>query len=464
MDSEQKTSKDLWFIHGKYYDLTPFIPTHPGGETILKMSKGLEDATPLMESYHAFANREYIYKTMENYLIDYVPSDAETRTKTETHYTFEQNGFYMTLTRKVRAHFGAHKDNESVTKNIKANKWWAFKVFTFTFLFLVCFSIGFLIPQIKNRIVRSIFATFAGSLLIMVGFNAMHDASHYAIGVRNSWENTLTLRLWNSVAMWDSAKWLYHHTVRHHSFTGDIHLDPDVVHAKPVIRKHLAEKPEEYIYFYTSKFMPDSILRNPITYMAHTFGYAAMLNFGQLVAYNFVWPVAGELWLLPLEKTKHMFQKYWWEYAISLFILGSLLYRMDIFPTFGFLIAASFSYGMCILADHDTYESAIENHMTGGSVDWGEIQVRHSADFAAAGMFSRLFGEVFGGINAQIGHHLYPSVNHVYLAELIPIIKETCQEFNIPYASHDTLLEALLSVSETLHATMGRGYERKKHE
>jgi cytochrome b involved in lipid metabolism len=36
----QKTSEELWFIHGEFYDLAPFFPNHPGGATILGLAKG----------------------------------------------------------------------------------------------------------------------------------------------------------------------------------------------------------------------------------------------------------------------------------------------------------------------------------------------------------------------------------------------------------------------------------------
>ena len=85
-----------------------------------------------------------------------------------------------------------------------------------------------------------------------------------------------------------------------------------------------------------------------------------------------------------------------------------------------------------------------------GEADWGEIQVRHASDFASSGFQSALFTELFGSINVQIGHHLFPSVNHVRLPELKPIIQQTCAEFNVPYASHDTLFQALVSVSKMI--------------
>ena len=45
-----------WYIHGKAYDLAPFISTHPGGEHALLLARG-RDGTSLFESYHPFSQK-----------------------------------------------------------------------------------------------------------------------------------------------------------------------------------------------------------------------------------------------------------------------------------------------------------------------------------------------------------------------------------------------------------------------
>lgn len=442
----EKLSTELWFIHGKYYDLSEFAAKHPGGTTILEMTMGLEDATPAMESYHAMANRDYIKRTMQQYQVAYVPADAAVRSRTQIKYLFDQNGFYMELSRRVRKHFGANSDAESVTAKVKINAWWKFKVAVLFTMYVVSFALSFFLSGLVREEHKYALAALAGSSLIMVGFNVMHDASHFALGVRNSWINSTALRAWNSLALWDSGKWLYHHTVRHHSFTGDSKLDPDVVHARPIVRKHVDEATNSYmIHFAPLEY------RATTTYtVISTFMYALMLNYGQLFAYNVVWPVFGIMWELPLDKAQNKFAKYWWEYALSAMVVGAQFYRADWGVSLAYFTAASFSYGMCILADHDTFESAVENHVDEGEMDWGEVQTRHASDFASKGMYGQVFSELFGSINAQIAHHLFPSVNHVHLFSLVPIIRQCCDEYKIPYANHDSLTGALFSVSKTL--------------
>jgi fatty acid desaturase len=389
----------------------------------------------------------YITKTMAKYEIDYNPLDASTRVSTQIKYLFEENGFYKTLTRRVRAHFGAKSDAESVTKNVKTNWWWNLKVGALSLVLVASFLAAFFLPGLPVAATRAMGAV-AGSSLIMVGFTAMHDASHFALGARDSWKNKFALRVWNSLALWDSGKWLYHHMIRHHSFTGDVNLDPDVIHSRPLVRKHLDADPNQYVGWMNRSLLATTDVYSWIT----TFVYAAILNNAQMFLYNVVWNGTGELWNMPLEKTA--FRKFWWEYALSLGVLAAHVFKGDFYTSLAYFTAASISYGMCILADHDTFESAIENHVDLGEKDWGEIQVRHAADFASNdSLASTLFGELFGSINAQIGHHLYPSVNHVYLKELVPLIRQACEEFDIPYASHGTLLSALLSVSKNFKET-----------
>jgi linoleoyl-CoA desaturase len=157
---------------------------------------------------------------------------------------------------------------------------------------------------------------------------------------------------------------------------------------------------------------------------------------------------------MAIEPTKGVFTKYWWETALSLFMLGAHAYKADPFVSFAFMTGANLTYAVCIVPDHDTYDSAIDNHVSGGRIDWGEIQVRHASDFGGQGFFGRCFTEMFGSINVQIAHHLYPSVNHIYLPEIAPIIQKTCAEYKIPYAQQSSIPVAIWSFIKTVHRCM----------
>ena len=56
----------------------------------------------------------------------------------------------------------------------------------------------------------------------------------------------------------------------------------------------------------------------------------------------------------------------------------------------------------------------------GDTPDWGELQVRNSANFATA---SSLVCALYGGINFQIEHHLFPTLCHVRYKSIQPIVR-----------------------------------------
>ncbi|XP_073297717.1 cytochrome b5-like isoform X1 [Primulina huaijiensis] len=70
-DEVEKHNKleDCWLIvHGKVYDVSPFIVEHPGGEEVMLSSTG-KDAT---SDYEDIGHSEYAKDLMKNYVIGQV--------------------------------------------------------------------------------------------------------------------------------------------------------------------------------------------------------------------------------------------------------------------------------------------------------------------------------------------------------------------------------------------------------
>jgi linoleoyl-CoA desaturase len=74
--------------------------------------------------------------------------------------------------------------------------------------------------------------------------------------------------------------------------------------------------------------------------------------------------------------------------------------------------------------------------------DWAAHQMRTTSDFATG---YPVINFLFGGLNFQVEHHLFPKVCHVHYTKLAPIVKETAEEFGLPYHSHKTFLGAIRS-------------------
>jgi linoleoyl-CoA desaturase len=63
-----------------------------------------------------------------------------------------------------------------------------------------------------------------------------------------------------------------------------------------------------------------------------------------------------------------------------------------------------------------------------------------TADYATN---NRLVSWLVGGLNHHIVHHLCPFVCHTHYAPLTQIVKETAEEFSVPYRQHPTMTKAI---------------------
>mmetsp|Transcript_5800 Transcript_5800/g.10389 ORF Transcript_5800/g.10389 Transcript_5800/m.10389 type:complete len:506 (+) Transcript_5800:139-1656(+) len=449
------TEKHLHYLHGKTYDLREFYESHPGGPEVLKMTAGLLDATPLFESYHAFADRDGIMKRLEKYKVKssiQVPQPL---------YGFEKGGFYDTVTRRVREHFGAKSKNmdHSLTKNIKPNAeaWVISGLQVFFNLAFYALAFFFHLPTSAAMVC----AFLAGFFQIGWGFTAMHDSSHFGLGARNHWLNETILRGWCSYSLWNGRVWMAHHFMRHHSFTGHATLDPDLVHALPMIRKH-----------------PDTSKRGDnglFIALGDTFGMpgwtaacAMLYSFlpgmwvGQVKGYA-VYIMGGKLhhnlWGLQPYSELSGYSPKWWETAIYFGQIAVQIQRYNPWVTLSYVLALNIFYAMCIVADHDLLESAVTNHVDitdpahdDKVEDWGAVQVRNTTNFVNDRY--DLFASFMGSINYQIEHHLFPGISHVHLPHIAPIVQQTCKEFKVPYVTYPSLIDAWYSFVLAVRAVM----------
>lgn len=84
----------LWRIQNTIYDLTDFIDKHPGGPSWLRMTKG-HDITEAFMTHHFAMDK--VEPFMKKYRV------KETNRPRNVKLTFHEDGFYMTLKRKIAA-------------------------------------------------------------------------------------------------------------------------------------------------------------------------------------------------------------------------------------------------------------------------------------------------------------------------------------------------------------------------
>ena len=84
--------------------------------------------------------------------------------------------------------------------------------------------------------------------------------------------------------------------------------------------------------------------------------------------------------------------------------------------------------------------------------DWATHQLKTTLDFAQK---SWLFSWFVGGLNFQVEHHLFPNICHIHYKKIAPLIKQTAEEFNLPYYTKKTFVGAVAGHAKLLYA-LGR--------
>lgn len=421
-----QSDDNLWKIHGRQYDLTPFLRSHPGGTQVLISVRGEDDLTAIFESNHAFADRARIERIMSKFYV----GDCEPTT-----FAAPDGGFYNTVRARVRAalpHGGR-----------VATRWWCVKTALLTAAWALSACLAFFgaapfhllgggsghdaAPALSLG-ARCVAALVAGHLFISVGFVVMHDASHSAISATPHWNTNLSW-LWNAIACWDHRLWHKHHVFRHHSFTGDLTRDPDAIHLTPFLRKHAADRKRPLPL---SRRLPWAMTVLFVNLLPGMF-------LGQAISYARWWQ-RGRLWRMQALRGADVD---WAACVIRTMMV--LLYLRHPLIAITYLLSKNCTYAVCILPDHDTEETRVAAETL--STDWGEEQVRNSANFATS---NPLVGALYGGINFQIEHHLFPTLCHVHYTTIQPIVRKTCHEFGIPYVDHPTVGSAYVSALKAI--------------
>ena len=401
----------MWLIHGKMYDLDAFMKHHPGGSLILESTRG-EDATAAFESYHAMCDINKIRRIMEKYEV------VNDKTISPTPFRFAVGEFYDVLRDQVADHFKYRGISHH------ANWVWVLKSIIQSGLFFISFIL-FCFGSEYSVFTRSLIAVFSSHMMLQVVFGVMHDSSHHAIST-NPYVNELAASIWNTIALWDNRIWYKHHCFRHHSFVGT-HDDPDTIHFKPFLLKSSSENPSRYMLYST------------YVYFAFILNIFPGIWFGQMLAY--VRGIKnGGMWRFRLARRPTD----WFEITLRTTTVYCLLCsaRTHIIIPILFAISANFWYSVCIIPDHDTFETEQNLVKDISNTDWGEVQVRNSGNFSTDNPYTV---NLFGGINYQIEHHLFPTICHIHLPEVAKIVRTACAKYNIPYVSHPTIASAYLS-------------------
>ncbi|HTF06393.1 MAG TPA: acyl-CoA desaturase [Bacteroidia bacterium] len=273
-----------------------------------------------------------------------------------------------------------------------------------------------------------------------IGLCIMHDANHGSYS-KNKRINTLLSYSLNFVGGHNN-NWQMQHNHLHHTYTNIEGHDEDIAPVG-VLRfsPHAPLKKIHRFQFIYAWFF----------YCLMSFMWVTTKDFNQLNRYNKM----GLLKQRGLNYNKELFiiiasKIFYYAYIVA---LPLIFFKCAwwIIPI-GFMIK-QFTSGLilaCIFQPAHVVEATTfpmpdpTGHM---ETDWSIHQLFTTANFAPK---NRILSWFVGGLNYQVEHHLFPAISHVHYRKIAPIVKQTAQEFDLPYHSEPHFVGALWSHTKML--------------
>mmetsp|Transcript_27228 Transcript_27228/g.52471 ORF Transcript_27228/g.52471 Transcript_27228/m.52471 type:complete len:431 (+) Transcript_27228:62-1354(+) len=377
--------KPLWIIHGHAFDLTDWIPRHPGGSLILLQVQGT-DCTALFESYHALTKKP-VNEMLKKY---YIRDAFSVEMDASCMFNWEAMPKYKKIQEQVQCYF----------KNTSSKApWWVMLWYAIWLVVLMCSCYYWATYGCKWASI-----VFGLSMWYTSG-DMLHTGSHY--GICKDVRLNIFLAYAFGVFHHIPSAWVRQHVMGHHAYT-NTKYDPDLKHH----------------YDWGWRNSPQD---QPLA--MHT---QWKLRYPMLTLLTGVGPAIGETisWLTNKPDIYGKSNILWWEHGL---ILSQWLFYVAIF------VLAVCYHGACIglmpLAIHGTIYSLVTQptHINTESFtdedqsrEWAVHQFQASrGDYSQSSLFLT-FATV--GLNLQSVHHLFPNVHWCHYPALYPIVCEAMGE------------------------------------
>lgn len=406
---------DVLSVDGVYYDTEKLAQMHPGGPMMVRMCNGRE-CTALFYTYHRrrFPHDHYTHLRVPESAV-HPGSLIEQREQPNYDHYLEVCALVQPIIAETRGFA----------------PWYYF----LKAAFWLALMLGLDVYSAFHR--RPYWLTVVQSLaMAMVGLNVQHDANHGALSA--DWRVNRLFGLSQDLLGGSSISWIINHDLIHHVYTNepsrDGDLDIPLLRLHSSIPKHLAHCLQQfYVFVLEAVFGPVHVLT------------------------NIVFLLKGP------SHQQRLFRDQW---NLSLCMMLIVPFR----EYCNFAHATSFSDGLCnamlqymlggfylaffFLISHN-FDGAKKVGTSDGK-DFVACQAETSCNFGGW-----WWGQINGGLNFQIEHHLFPRVHHGYYAYIAPVVRQFCAKHNIMYVHYDTIQENVKSTFDHMEK-YGRGLEGGK--
>ena len=262
---------------------------------------------------------------------------------------------------------------------------------------------------------------FMGVMILLTAFNISHDAAHL-VAVKSKWWNKLLFQCSFNLQGNNAYVWGKNHNESHHLYTNIEESDIDVVN-NPLVRTSI-KQPQKWFYRFQHFYVP-------FLYMFYSLNWFFMREGLMLLGYSSrtisVKIPINELFKLIFFKGVYI----GFMLVIPMILMPfSFYYVLLAFILNHFLVSLIFTGVLAVSHLSDRVEHPFPDKSGVINMSWAKLQLKTSIDYNPD---SLLLNWILGGFNAHTLHHLLPEVSHVHYLKLLPILRETCEEFGLEY-------------------------------
>eukprot|EP00163_Fabomonas_tropica_P027812 TRINITY_DN546_c0_g1_i1.p1 TRINITY_DN546_c0_g1~~TRINITY_DN546_c0_g1_i1.p1 ORF type:complete len:441 (-),score=139.52 TRINITY_DN546_c0_g1_i1:1373-2695(-) len=395
-DAVTEKDRTILFLNGQWYDVTSWVPYHPGGPLIKNYH--LQDATAIFEAMHS---EETIGK-LKTQFKPMLPDNPHL-----PNFTPE--------TPQVMKDFAALRAKFEKEGRFETKAWWYFyKTFTtYCLLFTALYAIS------HSQFVLG--GLFLGMFWQQMGW-LTHEYAHHQVFKNRKWGNLFAILMGNFSQGFSSTWWKDRHN-SHHASTNLHEVDPDLDNL-PVLVWTKKDAPR-------LKDMP--VTQKMIRYQAYYF-------MGVLSLLRVIWCLQSLLFIfsrLKTEENKYFVKQGKWEgralIAHWLCVAAICLYcgsfRNAAVVMVISQLLAGFGIGIVVFFNH----YAMHHFHADTKTNFFNMQLRTTRNLTPGIVTDWLCG----GLNYQIEHHLFPTMPRHNLLAISGDIKAFCKKHNIKYDCMD---------------------------
>jgi len=251
-------------------------------------------------------------------------------------------------------------------------------------------------------------AVAMGFALLQSGFLG-HDAGHKEITTARRAAEVLGLIHLNLLLGAANGWWVQHHN-RHHSDPNNLDRDPDTVRRQVI-------------------FAPDELPvkgRTPLRRLI--IRHQSVLFFALMGQEAYRVRAAGFQTARARVLKRPVLELSLVVVHIGLFV-GAVFWVLPLWPAVMFILVSQLVLGIGLGAVFAPNHKGMLVYRDGDELDWLHRQVLTSRNIRSG----RLIDFLFGGLNYQIEHHLFPSMPRVNLRRARPIVRGYCAAHGVPY-------------------------------